>query len=734
MGVRAGHREHATDASGERMTETGYLVAGRYHVADIIAVGGTSEVHRGRDLRLGREVAVKVLRADLADDPSLQARFRREAQNAASLSHPAIVAVYDTGETDSDAGPIPFIVMEYVEGRALREVLDREGPLATRRAMEIIADVCAALDFSHRHGIVHRDIRPATIMVNRAGAVKVMDFGVARAVADGDSGITAVARTATVIGSAAYLSPEQTRGEAVDARSDVYATGCVLYELLTGTPPFTGDSPVAIARRRMREAPRPPSEARPEVPPELDAIALKALKTDPLDRYQTATEMRAALVRAIPGQPVGALLPDPWNPEWQRTELMRADPPAPRGGESPPLLAPPVRSLPPQEPDLDSTGGAKRVVGFAGIAVFCVALLVGAIWLTLGVITAPPPPAMVAMPDLSGMSLAQATAKIQDSRLTLGSVSPVDSTEANKDKVVGQRPSSQTQVVQASAVNLEIGKGVSLVTVPDVLNADRESAQKELAAMQLQYQEVLQPSSDADKGKALSEDPPAHTQVPPNSTITVSIGTGLTIVTVPDGLVGASLDQAAASLAAANLTAVPQEADGVETPNQVIGIDMQPGRQVPAGSPVTLRYSNNSMMVMPNVLGQSQDQAVSTLQAQGWAGDPGSLGVTQQPTSARGSIGAVLSQSPSAGSPVKKTGTPISVAVGARQVTVPDVVGKTQQQAATSLTKAGLTTVTFAGAGTPPSGKQAGRVQSQSVRPGTAIGADTPITVAVYSG
>jgi len=716
------------------MTETGYLVAGRYHVADLIAVGGMSEVHRGRDLRLGREVAVKILRADLADDPSAQARFRREAQNAASLNHPAIVAVYDTGETDGDAGPVPFIVMEYVDGKVLLEVLDQEGPMRPRRAMEIIADVCSALDFSHRHGIVHRDIRPAKIMLNHAGAVKVMDFGVARSVADDESGMTAVARISAGHGSAMYLSPEQARGESVDARSDVYATGCVLYELLTGTPPFTGDSPVAVARRHVGEAPRPPGEVRPELPPEVSAVVLKALHKDPLDRYQTAAEMRADLRRALAGQQVQALLQDSLNAGGQRTELMRAAPPAPRGSESPPLLAPPVRSVPAQEPDPDRTGGLRRVVGFVGIAVFCVVLLVGAVWLTLGVITAPPPAAMVAMPDLSGMSLAEATARIQDSRLTLGTVTPVDSTDAGKDRVVGQRPSSQTQVVQASVVNLEIGKGVSLVTVPDVLNADRASAQQLLAAVQLHYQEVLQPSSDADKGKALAEDPPAHTQVPPNSTITVSIGTGLTIVTVPDGLVGASLDQAAASLAAADLTAVPQEADGLEPANQVIGIDVRPGQQVPAGSPVTLRYSNNGLMVMPNLLGQSRDQAVSNLQGQGWAGDSASLGVTEQPISARGSIGAVLSQNPPAGSPVKKAGTPVSVAVGARQVTVPNVLGKTQQQAATLLAQAGATNVTFTDAGKPPSGQQAGRVLAQSVKPATAIGPDTPITVAVYSG
>ncbi len=279
-----------------------------------------SEVHRGRDLRLGRDVAIKVLRADLARDPSFQARFRREAQNAASLNHPAIVAVYDTGETAGATGPVPYIVMEYVDGETLRDVLKNEGPLPPKRAMEIVADICAALDFSHRHGIVHRDIKPANVMLNRAGAVKVMDFGIARAVADGQATMTG---TAAVIGTAQYLSPEQARGEAVDARSDVYATGCVLYELLTGEPPFTGDSPVAIAYQHVREAPRPPSETKPGLPHEMDAIVLKALNKNPLNRYQTAAEMRSDLVRALSGQAVQAT---PLMTDDERTELMRAAP------------------------------------------------------------------------------------------------------------------------------------------------------------------------------------------------------------------------------------------------------------------------------------------------------------------------------------------------------------------------------------------------------------------------
>ena len=235
------------------------LLSDRYELGDTLGYGGMSEVHRGMDKRLGRDVAVKVLRADLARDPQFQLRFRREAQNAAALNHPAIVAVYDTGEVQSEFGPLPYIVMEYVDGHTLREIVKTQGPMSQQRVIEVMADVCAALDFSHKHNIIHRDVKPANIMINRAGAVKVMDFGIARALGEGQN----VTQTAAVIGTAQYLSPEQARGEAVDARSDVYAAGCVLFELLTGEPPFTGDTPVAVAYQHVREDPRSPVGGQP---------------------------------------------------------------------------------------------------------------------------------------------------------------------------------------------------------------------------------------------------------------------------------------------------------------------------------------------------------------------------------------------------------------------------------------------------------------------------------------
>src|SRR6266536_5204205 len=254
---------------------SGRLLGGRYQVGELLGYGGMAEVHRGRDLRLGRDVAIKMLRADLARDDNFQLRFQREAQNSASLNHPAIVAVYDTGEERGPSGEeLPYIVMEFVNGRTLKEVLTAEGRLMPRRALEIVADICSALEFSHRHGIIHRDIKPGNVMLTQTGQVKVMDFGIARALA---SGATTMTQTSAVIGTAQYLSPEQAKGEQVDARSDLYSTGCLLYELLTVRPPFVGDSPVAVAYQHVREEAQPPSVFDPEITPEMDAIVLKAL-------------------------------------------------------------------------------------------------------------------------------------------------------------------------------------------------------------------------------------------------------------------------------------------------------------------------------------------------------------------------------------------------------------------------------------------------------------------------
>ncbi len=292
------------------MTEQAALLGNRYHLDRVIGRGGMAEVWRATDTRLGRAVAIKRLRVDLATDPTFQARFRREAQAAAGLNHPNIVSVYDTGEeVDTATGvTVPFIVMELVDGHTLKDVLRDDRRILPERALEFTQGVLDALSYSHRAGIIHRDIKPANVMLTPNGTVKVMDFGIARAVADTSATMT---QTAAVIGTAQYLSPEQARGETVDARSDLYSAGCLLYELLVGRPPFVGDSPVSVAYQHVRELPTPPSTLDPEITQAMDAVVMKSLAKDPADRYQSAREMRDDITRLIAGSPVAAPPPLP---------------------------------------------------------------------------------------------------------------------------------------------------------------------------------------------------------------------------------------------------------------------------------------------------------------------------------------------------------------------------------------------------------------------------------------
>jgi len=699
-------------------------VTGRYEIGDEIGRGATSVVHRGRDLRLDRDVAIKVLRADHEHDPAFLSRFHRQAANAALLNHPAIVAVYDTGElpADGDAGGEPFIVMELIEGRTLRAELDDDGRLPTARAVAIVADVCAALDFSHRHGIVHRSVCPENVMLEPSGAVKLMDFGIPRPVlANGDG--PGSERFARVVG---YLSPEQTRGEPVDARSDVYGTGCLLYELLTGAPPFTGDDPVAIAYRQVGEPPRPPGELVATVPADLNAIVLKALEKDPLDRYQSAADLRSDLARVLVGTP--ALATTVSAAGGSGTSRIGGHRPP---GASPPLLAPPTRTRPADDGEPPPARRSRRVASFVGFGVICVVALAAAVWLTMGVITAPPPARLIAVPDLSGMTLDDARQALSAKNLTVGAVTEQDSTQDETGRVLAQRPSGLTEVDGSTPVNLVVGRGVSVVTVPDLAGMTPDKARQALSDLGLTYTEQQQQSSDPDKGKVVAQAPAAHEQAAPGSAVTVTVGTGLPMVAVPDGILGASVDDATGILADAGLTAVAVEQDGTEPTGVVIGTDHSSGQQVPQGSPITLNYSNNALMVMPNLVGRGKDAAVALLQNQGWAGDAGSMSITSAPASSPSLIGAVVTQQPAAGSPVRKLGTPVSVGIGVRQTTMPALVGKSRSDAENLLKAAGLTQVTFADGGTAPRG-QSGKVSSQSVPGGTAITADTPVVVVVY--
>jgi eukaryotic-like serine/threonine-protein kinase len=512
----------------------GRLLGGRYQVGELLGYGGMAEVHRGRDLRLGRDVAIKMLRTDLARDETFQIRFRREAQNAASLNHPAIVAVYDTGEEKAPTGEIiPYIVMEFVNGRTLKEVLGVEGRLMPRRALEITADICAALEFSHRHSIIHRDIKPGNVMLTQTGQVKVMDFGIARALA---SGATTMTQTSAVIGTAQYLSPEQARGEPVDARSDVYATGCVLYELLTGQPPFVGDNPVSVAYQHVREDPRPPSALNREVSPDVDAVVLKALAKNRANRYQSAAEMRSDLLRAANGRPVLAT-----------PVLHDADPP-------------PLAPAPPRVVGNRHTGTMARVsaqrrrtsnwvlVALSLLGILAVIALGAGLYLAGR-------PQQSPVPQLIGLTQAEAQAKLDQAKLN-GKGSVVASGSCTKDKVFAQDPKAGVQLAQGQTVSYNICGGPGTVQVPQLVGLTRQQAEDQLR------QAHLVPAVDFIDGLVSAKDhvvqvePAENSPVAQGSTVKVHISKG-NENTVPD-LAGSSPEDAKRRLADLGFTNIRQ--------------------------------------------------------------------------------------------------------------------------------------------------------------------------------
>ena len=537
------------------------ILGNRYEVGRLLGYGGMAEVHLARDTRLDRDIAIKILRSDLARDHTFQVRFRREAQSAASLNHPAIVSVYDTGSDPTTDPPTPYIVMEYVEGQTLRDLLRQEEVLEPPQAMRIVAEMCGALDFSHRNGIVHRDVKPGNVMITPAGRVKVMDFGIARAVADTAATMTA---TAAVVGTAQYLSPEQARGESVDARSDVYAVGCVLYELLTGGPPFTGDSPVAVAYQHVREVPKVPSLIHPSVPPELDAITMKALSKNPANRYQSAAEMQDDLDRAIMGERVHAA---PVLSEEEATTVIPSIPPVPVGSRASRVAE--------DEVDQRKSGVSGRT--WALLASLVAVILVAALLVVPAVLSSDDPPAVenVDVPSVAGQTLEEATSTLGKAGLEVGEVSKVTSSVGEKDKVVGQDPDENESVEKGSAVALSIGAGPTQVTVPDVVGMTKDQAEQALTAAGLTVS-FLDQDGPEQAGTVVSTSPGSGTSAPESSTVTVFVSSGK--IPLPN-VIGKTQEDAVQILDEAgfeNVNPFPQSSsDG--TPGTVIGQDPATG-------------------------------------------------------------------------------------------------------------------------------------------------------------
>ena len=498
------------------------LLGGRYELDGVVGRGGMAEVYRARDIRLDRIVAIKTLRTDLARDQIFQARFRREAQSAASLNHPSIVAVYDTGEDMTSGVPVPYIVMEYVDGRTVRDLLQEGHRLLPERSLEIIDGVLRALDYSHQAGIVHRDIKPGNVMVTRNGDIKVMDFGIARAMSDAQATMT---QTAQVIGTAQYLSPEQARGERVDSRSDLYSTGCLLYELLTGRPPFTGDSPVAIAYQHVRENPVPPSRVDPDVPPWADGIVLKAMAKSPADRYQTAADMRADLQRAASGMPVAAAPPTRFDmyPQTQRmgTGTMMA------GATS---QIPPVEDYDYAGRDYDYAGSGgrggtnRRWIPWVLGVVLVIAVVGGvAYYLLAGA------GKTYAVPLVNGEPVATAQAQIKAQHLRSTLVYR-NSNSVKANTVINSNPAEGNNVPANTLVTLFVSKGQAPVAVPNVVGQQQDQAAATLQSKGFKVDTKTDATSSSPAGQVISQNPSGGTAAP-GATITITVSGGA--VSVP---------------------------------------------------------------------------------------------------------------------------------------------------------------------------------------------------------
>ncbi|KRF39936.1 serine/threonine protein kinase [Terrabacter sp. Soil811] len=578
------------------------VLGGRYEVGELIGRGGMADVHLGHDTRLGRQVAIKMLRSDLARDANFLMRFRREAQSAAGLNHPAIVAIFDSGEDDSVVeGPngtrttLPYIVMEYVDGETLRQKLTDQQQLQPAEAIRVTEGILDALAYSHRMGIVHRDIKPANVMITTGGHVKVMDFGIARAIADTAATMT---QTQSVVGTAQYLSPEQAQGQTVDERSDLYSTGCLLFELLAGRPPFTGDSAVAIAYQHVGELPQPPSVFNDAVAGDLDAVTLHALAKDREARYQDATAFRDDLENVRLGRRISAAalgtaaavgaaatqtLPQAYAAPGTPTAVQA--PVTSRSERYANTAGLPAVGHDELEQD-DRKGGTGKAVLITGLVIALLALVGwgGVKWFG----NQTPSVTLVAVPTIEGMKEDVAARTLATNGLR-GEKSPAASTTVTEGDVISQDPKPGTRIAEQSVVKYLVSTGPDNLTVPDVTGFNKDDARTELEKQGFVvsgFQEENTP--DQAKNKVTKTEPAAQAVVAKGSKIKIFYATGN--VKVPDNLVGQDWALAAVALQNAGLSPVKQTVDSDKNPDEVLSVD-RAGDVVKLGTQITVKVA-----------------------------------------------------------------------------------------------------------------------------------------------
>ena len=622
------------------MTLTGRVFSNRYEIQRELAQGGMAEVYLARDQLLSRPVALKALFPEYAREPSFVERFRREAQAAANLNHPNIVAIYDWGQ---EAGTY-FIVMEYVEGRSLRDLIRNEAPVDPNQAAEIAAEMAAALAFAHANGVVHRDVKPGNVLLTRNGTVKVTDFGIARA--GTSDGLT---QTGSVMGTATYFSPEQAQGVAVDGRSDVYSLGVVLYEMVTGIAPFSGDSPVSVAYKHVREEPVPPAQRNPEVPADLYQIIMTALTKDPAQRYQTADDMRADLLRFRRGRPLAAA---------PVTALVREVPTGAAAGyaAAATMTTPRVDDRGRMTTGVQYPRKKRRTALLWVLTILALAAVIGGIlWAATRLGSSQ---AQVIVPEVRGKTLAQAEQTLSQNHLGVD-VKHVDNALVTAGVVFDQQPRASQQVKRGSTVTLSVSNGAGQKAVPtDLVGKNVDAATSELKALGFQVRTQAQ-ASDQPANTVISTNPAPGDQATIGSTVTLVVSSGPAPISIPT-VQGLSQDQAFTVLRQAgftNPTGGGQEPSGSIPAGQVTRTDPPAGQQVAPNTAIRIFVSSGAPTVtVPDERGKTFTAAEADLRAKGFS-------VSRLNMVNPANVGLVVDQSPNAGASVAP-GTNVVLTVG----------------------------------------------------------------------